>query len=145
MANFALSKRRRRSAALAEKFVVQVDQRAIGQLADDFMQHDGRDGGGTCAFHHGGGAVDHFDIQIGGAEADLRAIGFDQDVGKDRDGVAAFHDGLGLCQCLEQRAAFDREFHLYHPMLLPRSGIRKLAVLGRFTSGLPPSPAAFCG
>jgi hypothetical protein len=130
----------------------QVDQRAIGQLAHDLVQHHRRDGGGARAVHHGGGAVHHLDVQVGGAEADLRALGLDQHVGKDRDGVAPFHDRLRLCHGLEQRAAFDAEFHdqspCPHPILrgpkptgFPR-GAQGICAGRKRPAGIRPATAA---
>ena len=94
-------------------------QRAIRQLADDLVQSDGGNGGGPGAFDLGGGLVDHFDIQIGGAEIHVATLGFDQDIGKDRNGVAPFDNGLRLTDGLEQRATFDAEFHTLAPLQVP--------------------------
>ena len=88
------------------------------------MQHHRRDGGGPRPFHHGGGTVNHFDIQIGRAEGHLRALSLDQDVGEDRNRIAAFHHRLGLCQRFQQRAAFNRELHSYHPFATLSQGTR---------------------
>jgi hypothetical protein len=71
-------------------------KRAIGQLAHDFVQGDGADGGGAGAGHLRGGPVDHLDVEIGGAETHLLSLRLDQHVGEDRDGVAALDDRLRL-------------------------------------------------
>ena len=95
--------------------VGQRDERAVGQLAHDLVQGDGRDGRRACALDLGGGVVDDLDIEVGRAEDDRVAFGLDQDVGEDRDGVAPLDHGLRLTDRLEKRAAFDAEFHALIP------------------------------
>ena len=97
--------------------VAELDHGAVGQLAGDLVQGDRGDGGGAGALDHGIGAVQHLDVEVGGAEADLVALGLDQQVGEDRNGVAALDDGLRLADRLEQRRAFDADLHVP----LPRS------------------------
>ena len=62
-----------------------------------------------------GALVDHLDVQIGGAEHDVVAVGLDQHVGQDRNGVAPFDDGLRLGDGLQKRGTFDAEFHGLFP------------------------------
>ena len=112
----------------------QVDQRPIGQFAPDFLQHHGRNRGGTGAFHHRGGTINHFDIQIGGAEGHGVAFRLDQHVGQDRNGIAAFDHRLGLRQRLEKRGAFYADLHGPNPLSVPHAGTPKLSGFCRFTS-----------
>ena len=49
------------------------DLRALGQLAHDLVEHMRRHGGGAARRHLGGDAVDDFEIEVGGLQAELAA------------------------------------------------------------------------
>ena len=89
----------------------QRHQRAVGKFSHDLVQGHSGYGCRTGALDLGRGLVEHLDVEVGGAELDAVAFGFDQHVGQDRDGVAALDHRLRLADGLEQRATFYTEFH----------------------------------
>ena len=87
------------------------DLRALGQLAHDLVEHVGGHGGGAARRHLGGDAVDDFEIEVGGLQAELALLGLDQHIGQDRDGVAPFDHAVDVAQRLQQFGTLDGDFH----------------------------------
>jgi hypothetical protein len=87
------------------------DVRAVGQLADDFIQRVGRGGDLAGLVDLGQALVDDLHVQVGGRERQGVAVGRQQDVRQDRDGVAALDDALHVTQRLQQRRPLDGKLH----------------------------------
>ena len=94
--------------------VVELDHRPVRQLARDLVQRVRGDRRRAGAAHHRRRAVDHLDVEVGGAEADLVAVRLDQHVRQDRDGVAPLHHRLRAAHGPEKGAALHAEFHCCH-------------------------------
>ncbi len=95
----------------------ELDLRTVRQFAHDVIHHVGRNSGGTLLAHFSGNRLHHFDIQIGGGEANTLIGSAQQDVGQNGDGVAPFNHTLDVVEGLQQSRALNRDAHLKKPFL----------------------------
>jgi hypothetical protein len=78
----------------------QLDLRAIGQLADNFIKGVGRGGDLTGDLDTGRNLVGDFHIQIGRRKGQSPVAGRQKDVGENGYGVAALNNALHMSQSL---------------------------------------------
>ena len=79
-----------------------MDQRALGQLANDLVECRRDDRGCTRPLDRCVRFVHDLDVKVGCAESDLAFLGFDQDIGKDRNRVPTLDNRLCLGDRLEK-------------------------------------------
>ena len=87
------------------------DLRAFGQLAHDLEEHVRRDRGRSARPDLGRDRIGHFEVEVGGLEAELGAVGAHVHVGEDRNRVAPLHHAVDVTQRLQQFGPLDGDFH----------------------------------
>jgi hypothetical protein len=87
------------------------DLGALGQLADDIVEHMYRRRGRARLADLGRDRIDDGQIHVGRGQRQPPRAGVDQNVGENRDGIAALDGTLYMGQGLEQRSAFDGQLH----------------------------------
>ena len=97
---------------------VERDLGAVGELADDVVQHMGRQGGAPVLGDIGLDFLGDFEVEIGGLELKRPSVGPNQDVAKDRDGGASLDDAVDVAERFQQRGAFECDFHGGRPILV---------------------------
>jgi hypothetical protein len=85
--------------------------RAFRKLAHDFIEHVRRHGGHAARADLRRNRLDHLEIEIGGLERKLRAIGAHQDIGENRDRVAPLNYAMHMRERSEKIGAFDSHLH----------------------------------
>jgi hypothetical protein len=84
-----------------------IDLAAVGQLADDVVQHVCRHSYGAGLLHVGRDALDHLALQVGRLELERRVAHPQQYVGKNGNGGAPFDDAGHVTERPQQFTTFD--------------------------------------
>ena len=97
--------------ALLLRVLAYVDLTAVGQLANDVVQHMGRHGDGTRLTDVGGNALDDFALKVGRLEFERRFPHPQQDVRQDGDRRASFDDAGDVAERPQEFTTFDHKPH----------------------------------
>ena len=89
----------------------QHDLRAVGQFADDVVEHMRRHGGGAAGRGFRRQRFGHLEVEVGRLQRQPGVFGADQHVAEDRDGVAALDHAMDVAQRFQQLRAFDGDLH----------------------------------
>ena len=93
------------------------DLGAFRELAHDLVEHVRRHGGRAARADLGGERLGDLEIEVGRLEGEPRLICLDQHIGQDRYRVAALDDTVDVAERLQQRCAFDGDFHVLARLL----------------------------
>ncbi|MEZ0058327.1 hypothetical protein ABIF26_003835 [Bradyrhizobium elkanii] len=74
----------------------QHDLRAVGQLADDVVEHVRGHRGRAGGSGFGGQGLRHLEVEVGRFQRQFGALGADQHVAEDRDGVATLDHAVNV-------------------------------------------------
>ncbi len=89
----------------------QHDLRAVGQFADDVVEHMRRHGGGAAGRGLRRQRFGHLEVEVGRLQRQPGVFGADQHVAENRDGVAALDHAMDVAQRFQQLRAFDGDLH----------------------------------
>ena len=90
---------------------LELDLRAVRQLADDLVERMGRRRGRAGLGRIRLDRLGDGEVHVGRRQAEPALLGGDQDVGQDRDRVPPLDDTLHMGQRLQKGCPFDRQFH----------------------------------
>jgi len=83
----------------------------FGKQAHELEKFFRRDGAGAFLFHLGVARGADAELEVGGGDVELVALGFNQQVGQNRDRRFAFDDTLRGAEFVQQRRFGYAEFH----------------------------------
>ena len=97
----------------------QHDLRAVGQFADDVVEHVRRHGGRAGGRGFRRQRFGHLEVEVGRLQRQLGVFGADQHVAEDRNGVAALDHAMDVAQRFQELRAFDGDLHC-NTRLIPK-------------------------
>ena len=95
----------------------QRNLRALRELADDFVEHMGRHGGGAVHGDIRRRGFGRLQVEVGRFQRQPPLARFDQHVRQDRDGIAPLDDAMHMPQGFEHRRSLQRDLHRNIPTL----------------------------
>ena len=87
------------------------DLRAFGQFAHDVVEHMRRHRRRPAGAGFGRDRVGHFEIEVGGLQAEFRTVSANEHIGEDRNGVAPLHRAMHVAKRFQQFGALYGDLH----------------------------------